>query len=138
MTALDAHWQEGRLDPAEHERRTTAARAARTRAELDALFADLPDRAAPRGAAPTTMRPSTGCRLRAFPSPGPGPSSEGLVGRHRDTVMALTPFVAVGLFFLFGYSWLWFLLIPVMGILLFGADDRGRRHRRDDGNRRGC
>ena len=24
VTALDAHWQEGRLDPAEHERRTTA------------------------------------------------------------------------------------------------------------------
>ena len=60
------------------------------------------------------------------------------MGRHRDTVMALTPFVAVGLFFLFGYSWLWFLLIPVMGILLFGADDRSRRHRRDGGNRRGC
>jgi hypothetical protein len=52
--------------------------------------------------------------------------------------MALTPFVAVGLFFLFGYNWLWFLLIPVMGILLFGADDRGRRHRREGGNRRGC
>ena len=42
------------------------------------------------------------------------------------------------LFFLFGGNWLWFLLIPVLCILLFGADDRGRRHRRDNGNRRGC
>jgi hypothetical protein len=138
VSALDAHWHEGRLDPAEHERRTTAARAARTRAELDALFADLPDRAAPRGAAPDHHASLDRMPPPRVPEPGSGPLLGGLVGRHRDTVMALTPFVAVGLFFLFGYSWLWFLLIPVMGILLFGADDRGRRHRRDDGNRRGC
>jgi hypothetical protein len=52
-----------------------------------------------------------------------------MVGRHRDTVMALTPFVALALFFL-THSWLWFLVIPVMGILLFGADDRKGRRRR--------
>jgi tellurite resistance protein TehA-like permease len=55
-----------------------------------------------------------------------------LVGRHRDTIMALTPFVALALFFLTG-TWLWFLVIPVVGILLFGADDRRGRNRR-----RGC
>ena len=102
VAALDAHWQAGRLDPAEHERRTTAARAARTRAELDALFADLPDRAAPRGAAPDHMRSLDRMPPPRVPEPGSGPLLGGLVGRHRDTVMALTPFVAVGLFFLFG------------------------------------
>ena len=52
VAALDTHWHAGRLDPGEHERRTTLAKAARTRAELDALFADLPDRVAPRPPAP--------------------------------------------------------------------------------------
>ena len=42
IAALNQHWQAGRLDPAEHERRTTAAYAAVTRGDLDALFADLP------------------------------------------------------------------------------------------------
>ena len=42
IEALNQHWQAGRLDPAEHERRTTAAYAAVTKGDLDALFADLP------------------------------------------------------------------------------------------------
>jgi hypothetical protein len=133
--ALDAHWHAGRLDPGEHERRTTLAKAARTRSELDALFADLPDRVAPRLPAPgheVVHRPApAGSNAARVPEPSV-PALGGVVGRYRDTVMALTPFVALALFFLTG-SWLWFLAIPVMGILLFGADDRKGR-----GRRRGC
>ena len=39
--------------------------------------------------------------------------------------MALTPFLAVGLFFLFGFqgsfawSWLWFLIIPIAAIIIY-------------------
>ncbi len=135
VAALDTHWHAGRLDPGEHERRTTLAKAARTRTELDALFADLPDRVAPRLPAPghevvqrQAPAQSTPTRVREPSVPALG----GVVGRHRDTVMALTPFVAMTLFFL-PRSWLWFLVIPVMGILLFGADDRKGR-----GRRRGC
>ena len=135
VAALDTHWHAGRLDPGEHERRTTLAQAARTRTELDALFADLPDRLAPRLPAPghevvqrQAPAQSTPARVRGPSAPALG----GLVGRHRDTVMALTPFVAMTLFFL-TRSWLWFLVIPVMGVLLFGADDRKGR-----GRRRGC
>jgi hypothetical protein len=36
ITALGEHWREGRLDPAEHERRTTAAYRAVTRGDLQA------------------------------------------------------------------------------------------------------
>jgi DUF1707 SHOCT-like domain len=134
VAALDTHWHAGRLDPGEHERRTTLAKAARTRTELDALFADLPDRVAPRLPAPghevvQGPAPAASAPARVEPSV---PPLGGLVGRHRDTVMALTPFVALALFFLTS-SWLWFLVIPVMGILLFGADDRKGR-----GRRRGC
>jgi hypothetical protein len=131
VAALDAHWHAGRLDPGEHERRTTLAKAARTRTELDALFADLPGQVAPQppaagheevqGAAPAGSDP-----VPSVPAPG------GVVGRYRDTVMALTPFVALALFF-WTQTWLWFLAIPVMGIPLFGADDRKGR-----GRRRGC
>jgi hypothetical protein len=51
--------------------------------------------------------------------------------------MAFVPFVALGLFFLVGFvwhgwawSWLFFLLIPVFGILIYGpgADSRRRRY----------
>jgi hypothetical protein len=135
VAALDLHWQAGRLDAGEHERRTTLAKAARTRAELDALFADLPDRVAPRSPAPGHEAD----RSRAHADTAPARASEafapalgGMVGRHRDMVMALIPFVALALFFLTS-SWLWFLMIPVMGILLFGADNRKGR-----GRRRGC
>jgi hypothetical protein len=138
VAALDAHWHAGRLDPGEHERRITLAKAARTRAELDALFADLPDRVAPRLPAPGhEVMPgwapggSAGSAPAQVPQPSV-PALGGVVGRYRDTVIALTPFAALALFFLTG-SWLWFLAIPVMGILLFGADDR-----KGHGRRRGC
>ncbi len=131
VAALDTHWHAGRLDPGEHERRTTLAKAARTRTELDALFADLPDRVAPRVPAPgheVVQGPAPASAPTRVPEPSV-PALGGMVGRHRDTVMALTPFVALALFFLI-HTWLWFLLIPVMGILLFGADDRKGRRRR--------
>jgi len=104
---LADHWHAGRLDPGEHELRVTRAMAAVTQADLDALFADLPQ-------------------------PGPAPVSTGAVAAHntrgfleskRDTIIALTPFAALALFFMTG-SWLWFLMIPVMGILLYGPEGK--------------
>lgn len=41
-TALWTHFETGRLTPAEHEERCARAAAARTRAELEELFDDLP------------------------------------------------------------------------------------------------
>ena len=40
--ALGAHYADGRLDRSELDERVDAALAARTRSQLDALFADLP------------------------------------------------------------------------------------------------
>jgi hypothetical protein len=42
MTALGEHLSTGRLDVAEYDERCSHAAAARTRAELETLFADLP------------------------------------------------------------------------------------------------
>jgi len=108
VALLTEHWRAGRLDPGEHERRVTRAREAVTRADLDALFADLPQA-------------------------GPAQASTAAVPRRgisgvRDTVMALTPFAAVLLFFMTG-NWLWFLMIPVMGILLYGPEGKKKSGR---------
>jgi Domain of unknown function (DUF1707) len=125
IVLLDEHWQAGRLDPGEHEQRVTRARTAVTRADLDALFIDLP-KAGP-------AQDLTGAVAHG--------GARGFLGSGRDTIMALTPFIAMGLFFTTGYFWMWWLLIPVMGILLYGPEGgrnlgRGRdRGRNRDGGR---
>jgi len=113
IALLAEHWRAGRLDPAEHERRVTKARQAVTKADLDALFADLPL----AGPAPVSTGPVVSGPVVS------GATSAGFLGAGRDTIMALTPFAALILFFVTG-SWLWFLAIPVMGILLYGPEGR--------------
>ena len=50
--------------------------------------------------------------------------------------MALVPFLALGLFFLFGYlssfawSWVFFLLVPIAGIVIYGPGSEMRRSQR--------
>ncbi|MEN8601925.1 hypothetical protein [Microbacterium rhizosphaerae] len=54
-----------------------------------------------------------------------------LGGRIGTTLVALSPFVAVALFFLVGmqnawaWSWIFFLLIPVTAIIVYGPRGRG-------------
>ena len=61
VQALGDHFAQGRLDPHEFEERTTAAYTARTAADLDVLFDDLPrpgnHPAVQRAEAPTVPRP---------------------------------------------------------------------------------
>ena len=131
VEALNENYHAGRLDPAEHEKRTTAAHAAVTRGDLDALFTDLPG-----GAAPSS--PGSSVPAPAY-DPGPverppqndaGFVSEGSwVAQHRSALMSVTPFVALILFFV-TKQWWWFLLIPAAGAFLYaGGDDRRRRDR---------
>jgi hypothetical protein len=139
ITALGEHWRAGRLDPAEHERRTTAAYSAVTRGDLEALFADLPGGLPPTAGPTGATGPSA---VVATPSatttPGddqrPLVPSGSWVASHRDAIVGVTPFVALVLFFT-TKSWVWFLLIPAMGAFLYagaGQDSRGRRRRSDD------
>lgn len=48
-------------------------------------------------------------------------STPRLSRRARNTIMGLAPLVALVLFFL-TRSWMWFLLVPVVGVLVYGAD----------------
>jgi hypothetical protein len=134
IEALNQHWQAGRLDPAEHERRTTAAYAAVTKGDLDALFADLPGGDPATRTTPAALQ---GEVVSSPPQPGDiAPQSgtglfpaESWVAQHRDALMGVTPFVALGLFFATRW-WVWFLLIPAAGVILYSGND-GRKRRRD-------
>jgi len=134
IEALNRHWQAGRLDPAEHERRTTAAYAAVTKGDLDALFADLPGGDPATRTTPAALQ---GEVVSSPPQPGDiAPQSgtglfpaESWVAQHRDALMGVTPFVALGLFFATRW-WVWFLLIPAAGVILYSGND-GRKRRRD-------
>jgi hypothetical protein len=133
ISSLSAHRDAGRLDSGQFEARQVAATSAQTWADLLPLFADLPE---PRPAKITALAAYAPPGTRA-PAPGggvsgavvrPGGPSWGLPDRARETIMALTPFVALVLFFT-THTWLWFLGIPVMGILLYGPEGRRGRGR---------
>ncbi|GAA2753912.1 DUF1707 SHOCT-like domain-containing protein [Amnibacterium kyonggiense] len=101
VSALRREQAEGRLTEDELDDRLVQARTARTRGDLAPCFADLPESRVAREDVPTPARTSAWL------------------------VMALSPFAAVILFFAtgflisggFAWSWLWFLLIPVAGIV---------------------
>ncbi len=152
MDALDVHMSAGRLDPDEYGERVGKASVARTTADLEPLFADLP---APHATGPVTPTVDGSATTRSagsagsagstaatgwMPTPGrmPLPVSGGhgrqkhgrepLGGRVGEVAVGLTPFIAVGLFFLtdFAQSWLFFLLIPIVGVIVYGRDDHKR------------
>src|SRR3954465_6872875 len=115
---LQQHYRAGRLTPEEYEDRSVRASRAQTWADITPLFADLPE---PR---PGPVRVSL---------VAPEQAPQGLVplsDRARETVMALTPLVALILFFVTDLTWYWFLAIPIVGIVLYGPDRDHRRRRR--------
>jgi hypothetical protein len=144
--ALDVHRQAGRLNSAEFEERQVAASRAQTWGEIVPLFSDLPEPRpakvtalaayAPPGGGPTLARPGTGRPGDVVD--GTSRSGLGLPDRTKQTIVALTPFVALILFFT-THTWLWFLAIPIVAIVLYGGEgkpggrDRHRDRRRDRG-----
>jgi hypothetical protein len=122
MKALDAHLEAGRLDVDEYGERSARASVATTAPELAALFDDLP---APHPPLPGIPGPPA-----VAPPPAPPavrePSALEVWGPR---LVALSPFVAVALFLL-TRQWIFFLLIPVAGVV-FGSS------RRRDGDHRG-
>ncbi|WP_203230851.1 DUF1707 SHOCT-like domain-containing protein [Agromyces humi] len=118
---------EGRLAPTEYDERAAAAQRAVTRADLAPLFADLPDPTSTLPASSVTTAPPPPVAVADSPTQR---QSRALGGRIGDTIMALTPFLAVALFFITGFqvtfvwAWLWFLLIPIAGIIIYGPGNR--------------
>lgn len=107
MAALSAHFTEGRLNLVEFEDRSGLIAQARTRGDLDAVFTDLPaDR-------PIVARAAAPSRAHSWD--------------WRAGVVAVTPFIALALFFLTD-TWLWFLMIPAAGALVYGGLRRPADH----------
>ncbi|AOW92198.1 hypothetical protein BFN03_04330 [Rhodococcus sp. WMMA185] len=106
LKRLSDHLAAGRLTVPEFDGRSLAVTNATTRGELDRVFTDLPE---------TT--PDTPARAEA-----PGTAAD---QNWRGVVMSLTPFLALVLFFVvpIDNSWLFFLMIPAAGAILFGTRD---------------
>ena len=100
LDALAAHFAAGRLDSFEYEDRRGRATDAVTRGDLMDLFTDLP--ALDRDGHVIERRSSA-----VVPRPRRSPT---------QLIMALVPFVAVGLFLTTG-RWWWFFVIPVAGVV---------------------
>ena len=111
--ALEAHRLAGRLDSVEYEDRTVKASAATVWADLDPLFADLPE---PRPRAAAVAPGATDVAPVAPRAPASA------LDRWGTGVIAVMPFIAVALFFIVD-SWLVFLLIPVVAVLVQTSRD---------------
>ncbi|WP_158626287.1 hypothetical protein, partial [Corallococcus praedator] len=115
-----------------------------TRADLNALFADLPPRPAdsppgtgwPTGTATSPTTPA-GIGASQPPAGAGGTSMERRQDgdRSRDVVMALLPFICLVLFFTVVRTWLVWLLIPIVAIVIYGPGGKRGRDRRQGGNR---
>ena len=86
--------QRGATVGRQFDERSAAVTAATTRGDLDKVFADL-----------------------SSPEPEPEPPVSRRSYDWRAALLALTPIVALVLFFVF-HTWLWFLLIPAVSVLL--------------------
>ena len=122
--ALAAHYADGRLDRSEFDERVDTALAARTRPQLDALFADLPDPSpvavvAPSEAGAEAASPDHAARRPAARRRGPAVVLP---------VLLLAP-VLVGLAVAAAVHGL--PLFPLIPLLFFILSRRGRRWNRE-------
>ncbi|MGQ0841870.1 DUF1707 SHOCT-like domain-containing protein [Actinokineospora sp.] len=110
IAALADHLSAGRLDVAEYEQRCGTAVAARTRADLIALFADLP---APHPAfsGPPTSAVEVARRDPLVETPGPRGTKPLLLGFLGVAVVAVVTVTAI--------TGAWWTLAPVLLIGLF-------------------
>src|SRR6476469_8189247 len=115
LAALAEHHAAGRLDANDYEDRRGRATDAIVRRDLTSLFTDLPE-PRPRlgssvGAAGPASTPQTAECRPATP-----------MGKLARTLVSLSPFIAIGAFFL-TRSWLAFLLIPIIAIIARAIED---------------
>lgn len=122
VDALKHHHEAGRIDSQEYEERSVKAGNARSRAELDALFTDLPLPHEVPGETLATLTPGA-------PVSAPVPAAEPAARRGilnvpeplATTIVSMAPILAVILFFVTD-SWLWFLAIPLVAIVIYGSE----------------
>ena len=125
---LDEQWRAGAIGPGEHERRVTQVRHAHTRADLDAALEGLPTHGATGPVLaeyepPARATEATGAHTALERSD----RTDGLIKLNRTTahtIVSLTPFACLILFFAVGVPWWIFFAIPIVPILVYGQDGK--------------
>lgn len=130
LKALELHLTAGRLELDEYGERSAKVSLARTIDELTPLFADLPLPHAVSAASPAAPAAQRSASWRQARVGSSGPIGGPLFGRFGETLVALSPFIALGLFFGFGHHWWVYLLIPVVGAIVYGNHKDARNVRR--------
>jgi len=135
--ALDAHLEAGRLGVEEYADRSAAAAVATVASELQALFVDLPE---PHPTLPgTAVTPVAPAASVPAPTGAQPPAERSPLSSWGPRIVAITPIVALALFLalngVFAQAWIFFLLIPAVGGLVYGRErgddrDRDREQRR--------
>ncbi len=115
MAALGKHLATGRLELDEYEERSTRVIAARTRADLESLFTDLPE---PHPDLSAAVSPGKKVAKRSKREPVPAPP----IVKTMDTIGGFAlllgiPVAILGTIFLN----LWWLFFPVVGIFMLAA-----------------
>lgn len=123
MAALDEHLAAGRLGIEEYADRSAVAANATTVPEVAALFTDLP---APHPELPGIVAAVPTTPLPAVPPAG-AVTSRGALEGWGPQVVAVVPFVALALFLL-TRQWVFFLMIPIAGALVYGGGIGRERH----------
>ncbi len=140
IKALDEHLVAGRIDHEEYGERMASATMAKTRAELETLFDDLPA-PHPFASTPVAGPPQWGQwgpPSRTYydrPVRRSGAQRTASVAVVGAVLLTLAPFIAMALFFFTGV-WVVFLLIPALGMLFGHRGPRGSRSRGCWGARR--
>ncbi len=123
LSNLSHHFSAGRLTISEFDERSAAVTSAATRGQVDAVFVDLPS---------PSLAPAESLPFEVSASADPA-SSSALAGQDdgwdwRKVVVSASPIIALILFFTvpFSTSWLFFLLVPLSGAIVYGGD-RSRR-----------
>jgi hypothetical protein len=135
VDALSRHTGEGRLSIDEFEDRSTQALAARTRADLGGVLADLPalpdvDGPATRWAGAYTVVPAPTPMPAPGRSPAPirsGPRCHGMSGAWRSFAFVSRLMIAIWLMSGLGYFWPVWVIVPWGLTMVLGSRPRRSR-----------
>jgi hypothetical protein len=145
VSALSRAYADGRITADEFSERSATAKTAVTRGDLAPLFGDLPE-IVHRSEAPPTSFDSP-------PAPGPAYASSASSAAPRDTytrarplggaagvaAVSITPIIVLVVFlgvgFLvpggFAWSWVFWLAVPIVAIIVYGPGGRNGYNSRD-------
>jgi len=120
---LAEHFSSGRLDQEEFDERVSRAMGAKTRADLNGLFDDLPEAGMPGMGQPGTGLPGTGA-----------PAAAGYRRRHRHPILLAALVILVALaagHVIFPLLWIGFVVVVILALTGHFGHGRSHHHHHD-------